>query len=160
MTHLEALVFGLYTLLNHAFAEGAHGGHRIVEDIVAEVAGTAVEGGHLRHGGGVGRVESLVGGHTHRAAGRWDKDDVRAGLEDGFGALLEAHVALGGRTVVLAHMQVDDGGTGVDGALCFAHYLLDGVGYVGVLLFGDFRAADGGGDDKFVHDIFVYTFIR
>ena len=151
MTHLEALVLGLDTLLDHAFAEGAHGGHSVVEDIVAEVAGTAVEGSHLGHRSGVGAVETLIGGHTHGAAGRGNKDDVGASLEDSLGALLEAHVALGGCAVVLADMQVHDGGTGVDSALSLADDLLHGVRHIGVLLFGDFRAADGGGDYQFIH---------
>ena len=54
VTHLEALVFGLDATLNHALAEGTHGGHRVVKDFVAEVAGTAVERCHLGQRGRVG----------------------------------------------------------------------------------------------------------
>ena len=153
VAHLEAFVFGLDAFLDHALAEGAHGGHGVVEDVVAEVAGAAVQRGHLGHRGGVGRVQTLVGGHADGAAGAGNEDDVGALFEDGLGALLEALVALRGGAVVVAHVEVHDGGAGVNGALGFAHNLLHGVGHIGVLLFGDFGAADGGGDDEFIHSI-------
>ena len=47
VTHLEALVFGLDAAFHHAFAESTHGRHGVVENLVAEVAGTAVKGCHF-----------------------------------------------------------------------------------------------------------------
>ena len=161
VAHLEAFIFGLDALFDHTLAEGTHSGHSVVEDVVAEIAGTAVEGGHFGDGRGVGRVETLVGGHTHGTAGRGNEDDVGALFEDGLGAFLEADVALGGGTVVLADVEVDDGGAGIDGRLGFADYFFNGVRNIGVLLFGDFCAADGGSDDKFFHySMFLYYYYR
>ena len=43
------------------------------------------------------------------------------------------------------------GATGIIGALSLAHHFLYGVRYVGILLLGNFCAADGGGDYKLLH---------
>ena len=125
--------------------------HGVVEDLVAEVAGTAVEGSHLGQRVGVGRLETLVGSHADGTAGRRDEDDVGAHLQDGLFALLETATVLGGRAVVPADVQVHDGGTGVDGRLGLAHDFLNGIRHIGILFLGDFCAADGGSDDQFIH---------
>ena len=131
MAQLEALILGLDVVLQHALAEGAHGGHGVVEDLVAEVAGAAVEGGHL--GEQLGGLQTLLGAHAGGAAGGGDHDDVGQLLADGIHHDTEALAVLGGGAVIVADMDVQDGSTGLVGGLGLADHLLYGVGNSGVL---------------------------
>ena len=149
MSHFEALVFGLYAVFDHALAEGAHGGHGVIEYFVAEVAGAAVKRCHF--GEQLGGLQALLGLHAGGAAGGGDHYNVGQFGADGVHNYAEAFPVLCGGAVVLAHVHVDYGGAGIIGALSLAHHFLYGVRYVGILLLGNFCAADGGGDYKLLH---------
>ena len=149
VAELEALILGLDAVFDHALAEGAHGGHGIVEDLITEVAGAAVQSGHL--GEQLGGLQTLLGAHAGGAAGGGDHDDVRQLLADSVHDDLEAIAVLGGGTVVLADMDVQDGGAGLVGGLGLADHLLHGVGDSGAVFLGDLCAAYGCGNDEFFH---------
>ena len=149
MAQLEALVLGLDAVFQHTLAESAHGGHGVVEHLVAEVAGAAVQRGHL--GEQLGGLQTLLGGHAGGAAGGGDHDDVGQLLADGVHDHPEALAVLGGGAVVLADMDVQNGGTGLVGGLGLADHLLHGVGHGGILRLGDLGAADSGGDNQLFH---------
>ena len=149
MTHFKALILGLYAVFYHALAERAHGGHGVIEYLVAKVAGAAVKRSHL--GEQLGGLQTLLGLHAGRSAGGGDHYNVGQ-----FGAYsvhnhAETLPVLRGRTVVLADMHMYYGRAGVVGALSLAHHLFDGVRNVWVLLLSNFGAADGGGDYQLLH---------
>ena len=149
VAQLEALVLGLDVVLQHALAESAHGGHGVVEHLVAEVAGAAVQSGHL--GEQLGGLQTLLGGHTGGAAGGGDHDNVGQLLADGVHDHPEALAVLGGGAVVLADVDVQNGGAGLVGGLGLADHFLHGVGNGGILLLGDLSAADSSGNDQLFH---------
>ena len=160
MPDLEALVFGLDMVLDHALAERAHRGHRVFKDLVAEIAGAAVERRHL--GEQLGGLQTLFGRHAGRAAGRRDHDDVGKLFADRVHDDAEALAVLRGRSVVLADVHVNDRRARFIRELRFADHFLDGVGNGGIVRLGDFGAADGGGDDQLFHRVpplFVLTAI-
>ena len=106
---------------------------------------------HFRHQ--LGGLQTLFGAHAGGAAGRGDQDRAGTGFLNGGQDLGEAGLGLGGRAVVLADMDMDDSGAGVVGSLGLADHFFLGVGNGGVMLFGNFRAADGSGDDQFFHNL-------
>ena len=149
MADFKALILGLDVVLQHPLAEGPHGGHVVDKNIVAEVAGAAVQGGHL--GTQLGRLEALLRGHAGGAAGGGNQDDAGAGLPDGVQNHTEPLPVLGGGAVVGADMDVNDGRAGLEGALGLPHHFLHRVGDRGIVLLGDLRAADGRCDNQFFH---------
>ena len=65
MSHFKTLIFGLDTLLHHAGTESTHSRHRVIKNLIAKIAGTAVEGSHLWHWGSIRRLQTLIGSHTY-----------------------------------------------------------------------------------------------
>ena len=153
VTHLKALIFGFDTALEHAFAKGTHGGHGVVENLVAKIAGAAVKRGHLGQGSGVGALQTLFGGHAYSTTGGGNEDDVGTLFQDGLLTFLETIAALRGGAVVKTDVQVDDGSTGIDGRFCLANDFFDGIRYGRILLFGNFCATNCSGDNQFIHGI-------
>ena len=151
VTHLKALILGLDATLHHALAKGTHRGHGVVENLVAKVAGTAVEGSHLGKWCGVGRLKALVGAHAHSTTSRRNQNHIGALLEDSLLTLLEAGTVLSGCAIVPANVQVHNGSTGVDGRFCLANDLLNGIGNIWVLLLGNLGTANCGGNYQFIH---------
>ena len=149
MAHFKALVFGFDVVLKHALAECAHGGHGVFKHIVAKVAGAAVERRHL--GEQLRGLQALFSSHANRAARGGNQDHVRDRGFDGVHANAEALAALRRSAIVLADMHVNDRSARIIGRLGFADDLLNSVRNVGVLILGDFRAADGGCDNKLIH---------
>ena len=149
MPHLEALVLGLDVVLDHPLPEGPHGGHGVVEDLVAEVTGAAVQGGHLREQ--LRGLQSFLGLHARGPAGGGDHDDVGKLCADGVHDHPEPLPVLGGGAVVPADVDVDDGSPGVVGGPGLPDHLRHSVGDGYVLLLGDLCAAYSGGDDELLH---------
>ena len=69
MTHFKALVFRLDAAFNHPLSESAHCRHCVIENLITEVACSAVECRHLRKRVCISRLKTLVGCHSHCAAG-------------------------------------------------------------------------------------------
>ena len=155
MTHLEALVLGLDATLDHTLAKSTHRRHRVVENLVAEVAGTTVQSGHLRNRSGVGRLQTLVGSHAHSTTSGGNQNHIGTYLVNSLLALLETLAALGGRAIVKTHMQMHNRGTGIHRRFRLANDLFYSIRYSRVLLFRDFCSANSGCDNQFFHIIFL-----
>ena len=149
MTDFKALVLGLDVVFQHTLTESAHGGHIVDEDVVTEVAGTAVQSGHFGHQ--LGGLQTLVGSHAGSAAGRGNQNCLGASFLNSGQDLSETLLGLSGLTVVGTDMDVDDGSAGIVSGLSLANHFLLGVGDGGVVLLGDFSAADSSSDDQLFH---------
>lgn len=149
MADLKALILGLDAVLDHPLTKGPHGRHIVDEDVVAEVAGAAVQGGHL--GEELGGLKALLRGHAGGAASGGDQDDARTGRLDGFQHYAEPFPVLGGGAVVPTDMHMNDRRARIIRALGLSYHLLHGVGDSGAVFLGDLRAAYGCGNDEFFH---------
>ncbi len=110
---------------------------------------THIERGHIRlQFRDVG--DALVAGDTDGAGGIVD-DDIGAAQPHLFSdAAVGVHI-IGGEAVVLAGMNVQDAGPGLDGAATFLGDLSGGVWDGRGLLSGGNGPGKGSGDDDFVH---------
>ena len=155
VAHLKALILRLDATLHHALAKSTHGRHGVVENLVAEVASTTVQRGHFRHGCGISGLQSLLRSHAHCTASGRNQNNIRASLVNGGLALLEAVATLRGRAVVLTHVQVHDGSTGIHGRLGFLHDFLHCIRHSRILFFRNFSTANSGGNYQFFHNYLV-----
>src|SRR3954469_23413630 len=128
----------------HPRGELPHHRKRIQEDVLAEVERPGVEGRHLRTA--LERLGPLLRRHSHRAARARLHDHVAASA-DRPDRLFEERTVLGGRPVVLAYVQVDDGGAGRGALRGFLPELLGRDGEIRRLRAGGLRAADGRRED-------------
>ena len=102
------------TALYHPLSEILDSVLRVLEDVVsAEVQSTAVEGGHL--GKQLCGLQSLVVGHAHGSSCRGLDDDIGTLLLNSVDDDFETVLALSGRTVILTHVKVNEGGAGIVG---------------------------------------------
>ena len=152
-TAIENLDLGLDLVLHHTLAQDLQQVGGVFKDEgVAPVEGAHVVGTHLRLQGYQMLQPLLVGGGT--AGGGQVEDDIHPGLLNGlpYGVdhLGEHRAAHGGPLLLVPHMDVGDGRSGLGAGHHVPGDLLGGDGDVGVSFLGGAPACEGHGYNEFV----------
>ena len=151
---LEDLELRPHALLLHALVELAHQRRVVEEDVVAEVGRARRQRRHLR--AQLQRLQPLVGGHAHGAAGARLDDDVRA-LADRLDRRREDFLRLRRVGRGVAHVQVVHRGAGLAAARRVGADLRRRHRQAGLRVLGGLGAHAGHGDDELVHRLPLLT---
>ena len=139
VVHLD---LGLDVQLAHALGELVHLHGRVAELEVADGHGARIQGGH----GGL-RLDDLRAVFVGHAAAGGELHDARARFAHQIDGP-PRHAEVGGEVVVLAQVDVDDGGAGLVGLPGALRDLLRGARHRRGLLAGGGGTGERGGDDR------------
>jgi hypothetical protein len=146
---VEHLELGLDTDFPHLEKEPLHQRERVLEHLVAEVDRPGGQRGHLRLQ--IERLDPLLLRHPHRSPGRGLDDDVRRRPLDGVDGPGEVVAALRRGPVLVADMQVDDGGACLPAPGHLLRDLVGGERQMGLPLSGQLSSDGSDRDHQGVH---------